>query len=241
MDSRSRQDALIRCLRRRGMVGVDALAAELGVSRRTILRDVAALRDQGFVIDSEAGRGGGLRLDPHSIQTASRLTVPEVFALLVSVASMRAAGVMPFGGLADAGLAKIEKALSREKVADLRQMLDCLHVGHLSPAQDLSDLGPMDPALLPAFEMAFLQGVCLRFRYRDKAGRKTCRRVEPQALLVLPPLWYLVAYDPARADFRHFRMDRVTAPEILHDVPFRRRHVPFEADICPFAAWSLQR
>lgn len=60
---------------------------------------------------------------------------------------MRAAGNLPFAELADVGLAKIEKALPSDKVKDLRSFLECLHVGQLSPLQDLSDLSNMDPNL----------------------------------------------------------------------------------------------
>ena len=111
MGIRTRHDALVRTLRRRGTATVAELACEVDASRRTVLRDIAALREQGFVIHSEAGRGGGVQLDPGSVQTAARLTVAEVFALLVSVAVMRAAGTLPFSDLADAGLARIERAL----------------------------------------------------------------------------------------------------------------------------------
>lgn len=234
MTSRLRQDAIVRSLRRNGTLTVEALAQEVGASRRTILRDISALRDQGLVIRSEAGRGGGLSLDPQSIQTTARLSVAEIFALLISVASMRAAGNLPFAGLADAGLAKIEQALPSDKIKDLRRFLDCLHVGQLSPHQDLSDMGTMDPALLPAFETAFLQKLWLRFDYQDAEGRKTRREIEPQAMLILPPLWYLVAWDPAREDFRHFRMDRISKPEPLDSKTFRQRHVPFDNDVCPY-------
>lgn len=234
MTIRLRHDAIVRTLRRSGSATVDDLAQEVGASRRTILRDIGALRDQGFVIHSECGRGGGLQLDPQSIQTTARLTVAEVFALLISVAALRATQTLPFADLADSGLAKIERALPPDKVRDLRRVLDSLHIGQLSPHQDLSDLGPMDPALLPAFESAFLTCTFLRFAYRDAKGARTEREVEPQALLILPPLWYLIAWDPARDDFRHFRMDRISAPEIVADRAFRRRHVPFEDDVCPF-------
>jgi predicted DNA-binding transcriptional regulator YafY len=234
MTARIRHDALVRTLRRSGGATVGELAREVGASRRTILRDIWALRDQGFVIHSEAGRGGGLWLDPQSVQTAPRLTVAEVFALLISVAAMRAARALPFSDLADAGLAKIEKALPGDKVRDLRRFLDCLHVGQLSPDQDLSDMGAMDAGLLPAFEAAFLQRLHLRFRYRDAKGVESLREVEPQAMLILPPLWYLVGWDPARDGFRHFRMDRIAAPEALSGTTFRRRHVPFAADVCPY-------
>ena len=235
MNIRTRHDAIVRTLRRNGTSTVDALASEVGASRRTILRDICALRDEGFVIHSDVGRGGGLQLDPQSMQTTARLSVPEVFALLISVAAMRAAGNLPFSELADTGLAKIERSLPSDKVRDLRAFLDCLHIGQLSPLQDLSDMGKMDAELLPAFETAFLGRQMIRFDYRDAKGRITQREVEPQAMLILPPLWYLVAWDPSRDDFRHFRMDRISAPVAQAETSFRRRHVPFEDDVCPYA------
>ena len=235
MNIRLRHDAIVRSLRRNGTSTVDELASEVGASRRTVLRDISALRDAGFVIHSDVGRGGGLQLDPQSMQTTARLSVPEVFALLISVAAMRAAGNLPFSELADAGLAKIERALPSDKVKDLRAFLECLHIGQLSPLQDLSDMGRMDPALLPTFETGFLQRNLIRFAYRDAKGRDTRREVEPQAMLILPPLWYLVAWDPARDDFRHFRMDRIFEPEVREGKSFRRRHVPFEDDVCPYS------
>ncbi len=235
MSIRSRRDALVRSLRRSGTATIDELAAEVGASRRTILRDIVALRDEGFVIHSESGRGGGVQLDPQSMQTTARLSVAEVFALLISVAAMRAAQNLPFSNLADAGLAKIERSLPTDKVRDLRRFLECLHIGQLSPSQDLSDLGVIDPALLGAFETAFLQRRQLQFDYRDAKGVSTSRQVEPQAMLILQPLWYLVAWDPSRADFRHFRMDRISKPECIPDASFSPRHVPFEDDVCPYS------
>ncbi|MFT6659744.1 helix-turn-helix transcriptional regulator [Maritalea sp.] len=233
MNIRLRQDAIARYLRRNGTSTIADLAEEVGASRRTVLRDIGALRDEGFVIHAEPGRGGGLQLDPQSVQTTARLSVAEVFALLISVASMRAAGNLPFSSLADAGLAKIEKALPSDKIRDLRRFLDCLYVGKLSPQVDISNMGAMDPELLPAFETAFLQRLHLRFQYHDAKGAVTSRIVEPQAMLILPPLWYLVAWDPARKDFRHFRMDRISKPECIQDTTFRRRHVIFEDGVSP--------
>lgn len=234
MNVRLRHDEIVRILRRSGTATIVELARHVSASRRTVLRDIAALRDQGFVIHSECGRGGGVQLDPASMQTTARLNVTEVFAILISVAAMRAAQNLPFSNLADSGLAKIEKSLPSDKVRDLRRFLDCLFVGKLSPLQDISDLGPIDPALLPAFEVAFLEKRLLRFGYRDAKGRQTSREVEAQAMLILPPLWYLVAWDPDREGFRHFRMDRINTPRTVEGSSFRKRHVPFEDDVCPF-------
>lgn len=240
MNVKLRQDAIVRLLRRNGTSTVDALAKEVGASRRTVLRDIGALRDEGHIIHSDVGRGGGLQLDPQSMQAHAKLSVPEVFALLISVTAMRVAGNLPFSELADAGLAKIERALPSDKVKDLRDFLDCLHIGQLSPLQDLSDMGTIDADLLPVFEAAFLGRRLIRFDYRDSKGRKTRREVEPQAMLILPPLWYLVGWDPMRNDFRHFRMDRISGPEAVADTHFRRRYVPFEEDVCPFRELQAQ-
>jgi len=231
MNSRLRQDAIVRTLRRGGATTIAALARDVGASRRTILRDLIALRDEGYLIDAEPGRGGGISLDPGSLQTAARLTVTEVFALIIGVSSMRAGGSLPFASLADSGLAKIEKALPSDKLRDLRRLLDCLYVGPLAPQVDISRLGSMDPALLTAFERAFLDRLRLKFRYRDAGGKESDREVEPQAMLILPPLWYLVAWDPARDGFRHFRMDRIRYPELVEGITFRPRRVLFETGV----------
>ena len=228
MNVRTRQDAILRSLRRNGTSTIKTLATQVGASRSTIIRDIAALRDEGFIIQTDPGRGGGLSLDPQSVQKSPRLTVAEVFALIIGISSMRAAGNLPFATLADTGLAKIEKALPSDQIRDLRRLLDCLYVGPLAPQVDTSNLGEMDPALLPAFEVSFLDRQLLQFAYRDAKGNMSQRQVEPQAMLILPPLWYLVAWDPSRDDFRHFRMDRINAPVCVEAQTFRRRSVPFD-------------
>jgi predicted DNA-binding transcriptional regulator YafY len=55
-------------------------------------------------------------------------------------------------------------------------------------------------------------------------------------MLILPPLWYLVGWDPACADFRHFRMDRISKPDVVAGSRFRQRQVPFDADVCPYSS-----
>ena len=103
------------------------------------------------MILAEQGRGGGLYLDPGSVQATARLLVAEVFALIIDVSSMRAAGTLPFSSIADAGLAKIEKALPSDKLRDLRRLSDCLCVRPLAPQVETANMGEMETALLPAF------------------------------------------------------------------------------------------
>lgn len=241
MNIRRRHDTIMRTLRRNGTSTVAKLAEEVGVSKRTVLRDISELRDEGFIIHSEPGRGGGLQIDSQSMQSTSRLSVIEVFALIISVASMRAAKSLPFSELANAGLAKIEKSLASDKMRDLRRLLDCLYIGELSPLVNISDMGIMEPSLLGAFETAFLQRQLLSFQYSDAKGVITKRTIEPQAMLILPPLWYLVAWDPERDDFRHFRMDRISEPKYVQGTTFQRRYVPFDDHVSPYPVRDFSR
>ena len=80
MNIRQRHDTIMRTLRRTGTLTVAKLAEEVGVSKRTVLRDISELRDEGFLIHSEPGRGGGLQIASQSVQGSSRLAVVEVFA-----------------------------------------------------------------------------------------------------------------------------------------------------------------
>ena len=97
-------------------------------------------------------------------------------------------------------------------------------------------MGSIDSDLLPTFETAFLERLHLRLLYSDTKGRQTGCEVEPQAMLILPPLWYLVAWDPAREDFRHFRMDRISKSIVIDGTKFRQLYVPFDEDVCPHSS-----
>ena len=167
--------------------------------------------DEGYVIYSDVGRGGGLQLDPQSMQETAKLSVPEVVALLISVSAMRAAGNLPFSELADAGLAKIEKALPSDKVKNLRALLDCVHIGQLSPLQDISDMGEMAPDLLSALETAFIQRQSIRFNDHDERAQKTQREIGNLVLMAAKnsrrgtpesPIFHLPPH-PGRLALRH--------------------------------------
>ncbi len=237
MNTRSRQDELIRMLRRRGSTTVANMTESLNVSRRTILRDIAELREQGFVIRSTSGPGGGVYLDPTSILVSPKLTSTEAFALLISIAVLKETHSMPFANLADTGLKKIEQSLPRDRVLELREILRSVYIGR--PTVEMPSLDEeIDPSVLPAFETGFLNSQRMKFRYSDRNGKKTNRLADPHAMLVLSPFWYLVGYDPDKEAFRHFRMDRMSSAMVQGDI-FRRRTFTLEEGECPFTVFSF--
>ena len=239
MDTAARRENLVRLMRRRGHTTVYDLARELSVSRRTVLRDLAAVRDRGFIVHAESGPGGGVSIDPSSVLVATQLGAEEVVALVLSVAMIRAAPWMPFASPAETALAKIEGALPPERVSELRRLLERVLIGDPMHEVPLS-VGRIDPDLLQAFERAFSQSRLLRFDYRDRYGQASHRRVEPHAVLVKAPLWYVVAWDTQKNEPRTFRMDRMTAPVVLDDTSFLPRPFDELTGVCPgaFAAFG---
>jgi predicted DNA-binding transcriptional regulator YafY len=239
VDTAARRENLIRIMRRRGHTTVSELARDLSVSRRTALRDLMALRDRGFVILAESGPGGGVSIDPSSVLVAAQLAADEVVALVLSVAMIRAAPWMPFATRADTALSKIEAALPAERVGQLRRLMERILIG--DPLHDVSlSVGRVDPDLLQRFERAFSQNRVLCFDYRDRYARTSHRRVEPHALLVRAPVWYVVAWDTQKDEPRTFRMDRMTSPIVLDNVPFLPRPFDTLIGVCPdaFAAFG---
>ena len=226
-----RHDQLLRMLRRRADWTVANLARELGVSRRTVLRDLGALREADFDLDTFSGPGGGVRLNPASVMITSQLRTSEVVALIVSAEIARAAKTVPFAAGAQPALDKIERALPAARAAELRALRERILVGkpssHARPAA-------VDPALVEAFETAFTAARLLIFTYRNQQGRSTKRRAEPHGLLVRPPLWYVIAWDTGKNAPRLFRADRISRPTVLGHT-FVPRPSDLVTGVCPDA------
>jgi predicted DNA-binding transcriptional regulator YafY len=208
-------------LRSRETTTVSDLATELGVSRRTLLRDLAALRDRGMPIAGEAGPGGGVRFDGDRGRAVVHLSIPEIVALWLGARLSRGASDLPWGGAADSGMAKLLASLPTQKARALRALCRRVIVGQTASAHVRAGAAAAPRELLSLFEQAFSDGVGLGFVYIDREGRQSQRRVEPHGLLVEPPVWYVLARDVDKGEPRTFRMDRISRPRILGDIRFR--------------------
>jgi len=231
MRTTDRHDQLLRLLRRRADWTAAGLARQLGVSRRTVLRDFGALREAGFDLATFSGPGGGVRLNPASIMITSQLRASEVVALIVSAEIARAANTVPFAAGAEQALVKIEAALPASRADELRTLRERILVG--DPSRDARPAA-IDPALVEAFETAFTTARLLAFTYRDHQGRAAERQVEPHGLLVRPPRWYVLAWDTAKNAPRLFRADRISTPAVLGHT-FVPRPGDLVTGVCPDA------
>lgn len=208
-------------LRGRAETTVLELADELGVSARTVLRDLSALRERGMPISGQAGPGGGIRLEGSRGLTAIHLSLSEAVALWLAARLSREASDLPWSEAAGSGLAKLLASLPQPKATRLRALCRRVLVGPPASPELRATAGHPPPELLRLFEEAFSSGTGLGFHYTDRTGKRTVRRIEPHGLVVEPPVWYVLARDIAKGEPRTFRMDRIARPRLLPEISFR--------------------
>ncbi|GAA1846524.1 YafY family protein [Asanoa iriomotensis] len=176
------------------------LAQRLGVSQRTVRRDVERLRELGYPVEATMGAGGGYRLAAGAAMPPLLLDDEEAVAIAVG---LRTTARQPVAGIADASvraLAKVQQVLP----ARLRQ-----RVGVLTTATAPTEAALVDPEQLTALAAAAATNERVNFDYRDQDGVASQRLVEPHRLVMTGRRWYLVAYDNERHDWRTFRADRI--------------------------------
>jgi predicted DNA-binding transcriptional regulator YafY len=190
---------LIQVLRRhRFPVSGAALAQELGVSLRTIYRDIENLKEQGARIDGEPGIGYVLR--PGFMLPPLMLSEDEIEALVLGSRWVAERTDEPLGRAARNALAKIAAVLP----PDLKDNLE----------GSTLLIGPGEPVAAGDAELATIRQAIrtehkLRIAYADQAGTTTRRTVWPFALGFFDRVRVVAAWCELRRDFRHFRTDRI--------------------------------
>src|SRR5436305_4974331 len=181
------------------------LAERLGVSGRTIRRDIERLRDLGYPVESLTGPAGGYRLRAGTAMPPLLLDDEEAIAIAVGLRTAARTSVTGIEETSVRALVKLEQVLP----SHLRRRVRALG----SATFTLPAPGPtVDPQHLTVIAAACRDLECLRFAYRSRDGIASRRQVEPHALINRGRRWYLVAWDRGRAGWRTFRLDRLTGP-----------------------------
>jgi predicted DNA-binding transcriptional regulator YafY len=195
------------------------LADRLGVSARTVRRDVERLRDLGYPVESLSGPAGGYTLRAGTAMPPLLLDDDEAIAIAVGLRTAARASVEGIEETAVRALVKLEQVLP----AHLRRRVQALGSQTFTlPARR----GPtVDPQCLTLLAAACRDHERARFSYSGRDGARSRRDVEPHALVALGQRWYLVAWDPARDAWRTFRVDRVDRPQAT-GARFAPRKIP---------------
>lgn len=215
--------SLMLLLQAHGKMTTRALAQELEVSQRTILRDIDALSTAGIPIYAEGGHGGGVMLDEHYRLSLHGLKQEEVRTLFVS----GFAALLDDIGLhhnAESTLLKIFAGLPALHQQAAEQFRQRIHIDPVWWVREAEQTPFWD-----VLQRAVYEDICIQTHYEDHSGAARERTLEPYSLVAKAGVWYLVAR--REGEFRTYRVSR------FQQVTLLQRHFERLADFDLAAFW----
>lgn len=187
---------LIQILRDGRLHRAAEVAARLGVSVRTIWRDMATLMASGLPVEGERGVGYLLR---------APITLPPMMLSAEELAALRL-GIRLVAGGEDKGMARAARDLAA-KIASVTAI-------PAAPGEDdLFVVTTRETARaaphLPVIRKAIKAQEGLTLTYLDARGAESHSDIRPLALALAGRVWRLIAFSEARGDFREYRLDRI--------------------------------
>ncbi|MFD4371269.1 helix-turn-helix transcriptional regulator [Streptomyces sp. NPDC058486] len=218
--------SLVLLLRRHGRLTASALARELEVSTRTVLRDIEALSSAGVPVYAERGRNGGFALLPGFRTELTGLNHDEALALLTAGSGR---GEQAFG-------------LGSALASAMRKVVDALPESHQATASDAARRFLVEPetdllarravtdeppgATMLEVRRAVLAGHKLRIHYAAHGQAARWRTVDPIGLVTVRDKGYLLA--TRAGEDRTYRLSRVLAAEELPEAAQRPNQVDLD-------------
>jgi predicted DNA-binding transcriptional regulator YafY len=193
------------------------LAEEFEVSRRTMLRDLAALSEMGIPLRSTSGPGGGYSLPRGGRRLSPSLTVDEALALIVSYEALMRYPVSPFSSQSLSAVTKLRAALPPDVVGELDRLRR--HVAVVEPVREY------EAPLLGELLRAALDEEHLKVTYDSIRSGVSERVVYPFGLYASQGFWYCACFDYKRRANVSLRVDRFLSVERVEGFE-RRPHVP---------------
>ncbi|AXB45746.1 helix-turn-helix transcriptional regulator [Amycolatopsis albispora] len=202
--------ALLFTLQRKRGATAAELAAELGVSERTMHRDLAALRDAGVPLWTETGRNGGVRLVDGWRARLDGLTSREAVAIF-AFGVPEALGALGLGTAVSAAHAKVSASLPKELREQAEHVAGRFHLDAPGWFRGEDSAGSLATVTRAVWESRRLR---VSYRRRDKIAE---RLLEPLGLVLKAGVWYLVARVPEDDALRTYRVGRISEAELLDE------------------------
>ncbi|MDF1489746.1 WYL domain-containing protein [Tessaracoccus sp. HF-7] len=218
--------SLVLLLRQRGRMSAEALATELEVSTRTVLRDIEALSAAGVPVYAERGRHGGFELLPGFRTELTGLNQDEALALFAA-GSGRGEQVFGLSSSLASAMRKVVDALPDSHKASTSDAAQRLLI---EPERDLlsrrQTAEELDPIVLTEVRRAVLAGHKLRIRYAAVDREPKWRTVDPIGLVTVRDKGYLLA--AVNGADRTYRLSRILEAEELAEAAQRPEKVDLE-------------
>lgn len=207
----SRVLALLAILQGGGTRTVRDLALLLEVDERTVRRYVVHLTDLDIPVRSVRGRYGGYRLEPGYRMPPLMFTDDEAAAVLLGlITATRMGPVTASADAAESAAAKVRRVLPEPLGRKLEALLETAEF-----------TVPSRPGVAPETDILLLLAQAAKQRrpvhlgYQASGGKSSARTLHPYGIVAHSGRWYVTGADSASGETRIFRLDRITAAELL--------------------------
>lgn len=212
-----RRNRLIGLLKSEDYWKSSDLREHLGVSQRTLMRELAELRDSGYPVESDRGRGGGIRLKGRWGIERLNLNHQEVVELILALAIMETLQSPILTSHLKTIRQKLFQAFPQEQRRTVSNIRKRILLGDNANTNVLSLYESPLPRISEEIAESFLQQDCLEIEYISEANERTVRVIEAHYILLNWPVWYIIAWDHLRMSSRVFRIDRIKTTRTVGD------------------------
>ncbi|WP_063373816.1 helix-turn-helix transcriptional regulator [Pseudoalteromonas luteoviolacea] len=190
-------------------ITIGDLAKEVGVSTRTLNRDIDVLKSKGLPIETDVGRGGGIRLARHWGVGRINLTYTEAVDLMISLAIAEQMESPLFMAHLSSVRHKIMASFSPTMKSKVNGLKSRIIIGKSASTFVLANFESPNIASVQLLHQAFLMTQPIEIVYMNERRDRSTRVIEPHYLFLSYPVWYVLAWDHLRNDARIFRCDRI--------------------------------
>lgn len=214
---KQRLDRLLGILKSEDHSTTEAIAKKLRISHRTLMRDLEELRISGIPVESDRGRGGGLRLNSQWGLGRLQLNHKESLDLILSLAVMEKLKspmlLTHVRSLRD----KVFQSFPDEHRKKLQLIRKRVLITEVAETETLGTPAEIPSSVRNALQETFFEMKVVKIFYQDAKNNITERNIEAHYLLLSWPFWYIIAWDHLRDDLRSFRLDRIKKAQALNE------------------------
>lgn len=222
--------SIIMILLENKKISATKLAEMFEVTPRTIYRDIEAINQAGIPIITYPGVNGGIGIMEEYKISKKLFTASDITTLLIGLGSI--SSTLSKEELVNT-LAKVKGLVPAEKMREIELKSNQIAIDLTSWIGN-KNLQPN----LEEIKKALNESRLLSFKYSDRSGKRSNRKVEPYRLVLKDTNWYLQGYCTLKQDFRTFKLSRISEFEILEDVFITRE---FEKESLGSSDWIKKK
>jgi predicted DNA-binding transcriptional regulator YafY len=231
LEKKIRLDRLVGLLKSADAWTTSELRDAIGVSQRTLMRDLRELESIGVAIESDFGRGGGVRVKRNWNTGKLELSQTEILDLLVALTTMEKLRSPILMQNLKSIRQKISLLFSESDRKNINELRKRILIGDRASDQVVSSMKSKKSEVLKCIQDSFFGLYKVKIKYRDEKQLVTTRIIEPHYFIYNFPVWYIYSWDQLRTDMRLFRLDRVISCDLTKETFVLRDKTKFEESL----------